>query len=96
MSKATERNGTLAASSSANSLDRAAQHLETALSELAEAHAAAAATNHGLDNREERALQEQVVKAFAGHATDGSLINAIRDLRDRRAARAGFSFDDED
>jgi hypothetical protein len=84
-----ERNAKLAASGSANALNRALGHLTAALCEIDEAHAQAMTMGSRLDADEEKALYKALSDALAGKITD-----SIIALRDRRAARAGFSFEE--
>ncbi len=88
-----EKNTKLAASGSANAINRAIGHLEAAISELAEAGARAEAAGSSLDTNQEEVAHAHTVELL-DEPRDG-LIQALRELRDRRAARAGFSFDDE-
>ena len=93
MRKATQ-NTKLAASGSANAINRAIGYLEAAITELAEAgaQADAAAGPGGLDVDDEADAHGLTVELL-DNPEDG-LIQALTALRDRRAARAGFSFDE--
>jgi hypothetical protein len=85
----------LAASGSANALDRALGYLNAALTELDQAHANVT-TSKMLHSADEADLYFELSKALTAEGPRRviSLSERIRSLRDRRAARAGFSFDE--
>lgn len=83
-----------AASGSANALNRAIGYLEAALAELAEAQAHVRSAPEGmLDAFEEDRIAEALGATLRQSGYGG--LDSVRALRDRRAARAGFHFDDE-
>lgn len=84
--KAREASVRREASHIANSLHRAQEYLNAALNELGEAAA------YGTPESPERLILEAVEASLRQSGTGG--IDSICELRDRRAARAGFSFDD--
>lgn len=77
----------MAASRSANALNRAMQNLDAVLTELCEAHANAHKTSCLKWGEAEKALYLDFGKVLY----DSGLHKRIKDLRDRRAARVGFS-----
>jgi hypothetical protein len=101
MSKTTEQKTKAAASGSANALNRAIQYLGAAMGELDQAHAYASASERqrgarGLDASGEKNLHAALSRLLLEAPGAGrSIIDLIRDLRDCRASRAGFSFDEE-
>ncbi len=98
MSKMTMQRTKEEASGSANSLDRAIGYLNAALTELDQAHAHAKAADPLLTSLNEKAiydaLSEMLTSKAKGPKQVISLIDWIRRLRDCRASRAGFSFDE--
>jgi hypothetical protein len=92
MTKRSEKNVKMAASRSANALDRAAKFLEAARNELDEAQAAASVVGEALDAGDEILLLNALNIFLA--APSGPSLAGIRELRDRRAARAGFRFEE--
>lgn len=89
MRKATQKTQRIA-SKSANCMHNALGYLEAALGELEEAGAWTQGEGHFIDRREVELAQ--ALRAIL-EASGGPSRSAITELRDRRAALAGFNFD---
>lgn len=82
------------ASRSALAINRALDHLHAALVELDQAHTHALTRGARLDASSERAIYARLSNALTViEEPGGSIIGAIRALRDRRAKLAGFTFE---
>lgn len=80
------------ASRSANRIHAVIGYLEAALGEIEEAKAWADSKGSGLDANEEEIAAAHLLATLREDGT----ISSLRMLRDRRAARAGFSFTDDE